>query len=288
MPGSVCEVVQIWQLHCRSDWRMEMMSVFLDQQRTLKKLRGDFLLSLMQDEESRLKSEENAICHSQFCSDLKATDTIPPAHTHTMLVWIPKLASSQSRIYHCFAQLFDFLCRDGGGGGLKGRTSIGPPCTQTHHPIKNILQCTLVFGSYVQGQVVGHSFLQNDKLRRITETHKGLDPSSSVHELPAADLKSLTQLTAFISPLRSNCTASCDLQISQNAFFWFLSQLSSHQSFLTVLCQLWPSNSPKSFWSGFLWNCNETPAHMLCASCTLCQDPGIPREPAISCLGLSS
>jgi hypothetical protein len=65
---------------------MEMMSVFLDQQRTLKKLRGDFLLSLMQDEESRLKSEENAICHSQFCSDLKATDTIPPAHTHTMLV----------------------------------------------------------------------------------------------------------------------------------------------------------------------------------------------------------
>jgi hypothetical protein len=60
----------------------------------------------------------------------------------------------------------------------------------------------LVFGSYVQGQIVGHSFLQNDKLRRITETHKGLDPSSSAHELPAADLKSLTQLTAFISPLR--------------------------------------------------------------------------------------
>jgi hypothetical protein len=101
---------------------------------------------------------------------------------------------------------------------IEGRTSIGPPCTQTHHPIKKILQCTLVFGSYVQGRVVGHSFLKNDKLRRITETHKGLDPSSSAHELPAADLKSLTQLTAFISPLRSNCTASCDLQISQNAF----------------------------------------------------------------------
>jgi hypothetical protein len=44
---------------------MEVVSVFLDQQRTSKKLRGDFLLSLMQDEESKLKSEENAICHSQ-------------------------------------------------------------------------------------------------------------------------------------------------------------------------------------------------------------------------------
>lgn len=52
--------------------------------------------------------------NQSFCSDLKATDTIPPSHTHTMLVWIPKLASSQSSIYHCFAQLFDFLCRDGG------------------------------------------------------------------------------------------------------------------------------------------------------------------------------
>jgi hypothetical protein len=127
----------------------------------------------------------------------------------------------------------------------KKNITLDPPHTHAHNP-KN---CSCLFSNalgafclmHIKGQLVGQGFLEEWKtFSGTTETHKGYTPH----------------------PVSTSC---CRPSLTKK-----ISQLLVCLPFLTVLCQLWPSNSPKSFWSGFLCNCCETPAHVLCTCCTLC------------------
>lgn len=157
--------------------------------------------------------------NQSFCSDLKATDTIPPAHTHTMLVWIPKLASSQSSIYHCFAQLFDFLCRD----MVDWRQNINWPSLYSNSP-PHKKNSAMHFGLW---------FLCTRSSSRPQLFEEWQTPQGHWNSQRARPFIQCTWATCC----RSEITDTIDS-------FHFTSEVE-------LYCQLWPSNFPKCFSSGF-------------------------------------